>query len=375
VVEVDGRLRLSVDARQNNLTLAAMDADQSGFEQADFVQRYSNFVKDYVAFAVKGKPANYPVAPTALPAPDTALASTHSTILEPASIDYEDGPVDRKALGFGLYIDYLSADTLEVYEQVLDCKTRGDTTSDECKVLGLRDPLEFVPFFALNLASLGEWNTDDESIVDIYGATYTPQGTLENQGGLVKWGAGSSQEKIPGSEKINVSNSGLTATVPVDLDDGADQSFVTDWLSFLKAVGNSTQPPKSLVVRVAASSTITLQKIGVSSPAGVTPCDYTPKDAASSCSVPAGASTTTLRLSNFTTSEKVQGSTVIHDRKVCLTNDKRIVSAQTYFPGTVNEYIDLQIDGMNTTDHVLTIEIMDASDPCSPGQVSLTPAN
>ncbi|HJW46233.1 MAG TPA: prepilin-type N-terminal cleavage/methylation domain-containing protein, partial [Lysobacter sp.] len=60
VVEVDGRLRLSVDARQNNLTLAAMDASQSGFEQADFVPRYSNFVKDYVAFAVKGKPANYP---------------------------------------------------------------------------------------------------------------------------------------------------------------------------------------------------------------------------------------------------------------------------------------------------------------------------
>lgn len=374
VIEVGGRLRLGVDAYQNDLTIAAMDGVQSGFEQPDFVDRYSNFVRDYVTLAmnhVLDAGSTYPKAPTYLPPVDDSTRSAHGTILSPAPLSYAAYPDDRKLLSFGLYVDYLSKETKEAYK----CAKAKDN-SGSCQGYGVRDPLEFVPFFALNLASLGEWSTKpNEQIAMIAGATYDPQGRLATQGGLATWGAGSDDDPIPGMETINISNSGLTATVPIDDDDAADKSFVSDVIGFLKTSGTQVPPPRLLSVKIAASSTITLQKLGVSSPAGVTPCNYSPPDASSDCSVPSTSTDTTLRIANFTTEEKIKGSTVVHDRKVCLPNDPRIYGITTYNQGSIQEYVDLRITGMNTADHELVVEVQDAAAVCDQGKVSLTPAN
>lgn len=373
IVEVDGRLRLGVDARQSDFTLAAMNAAQSGFEQDDFATRYTSFLQEYLEKQVipeAGK-STYPAAPK-LPAPDAALVASYSDILDPATIDYADAPLDRKLLGFGLYVDFLTQKTVDVYNKAKACQGK---TTPECAILSRHDPMEFVPFFALNLSSLGTWESGNTSVFDIHGATYKPQGTLATEGGLLKWGGGSSEDKILGSEKINISNSGLTATVPIDLDDGEDPaSFAIDTLSFLKTSGPAMEPPVKLVVNVAATSTITLQKIGVWASPGLTPCDYTPKNASSTCTVPRSLSETVLRLSNYTTQETVQGAKVINNRKICWpSNDQRITLRAVSGNGSIDEFTEISIRGVNTADHVLTIEILDESSSCSPGQQSLTP--
>lgn len=372
VIEVDGRLRVGVDARQNDITIAPMNPAQDGYQQSDFVDRYSAFVKAYTEQAVANRPADYPKAPTFLPAPDSTITAAYQDVLQPAALDYAASTSDRKLLAYGLYIDYLSPDTLEAYACAVARNDSGD-----CKGYGTRDPLEFLPFFAINLASLGTWTSGNDSIVNINGAIYNPQGRLATQGGLAVWGQGSSETAIAGSERINVSNSGLTATLPIDLDDLDAASHVTDSIDFLKRAGDVLQPPKSLVVKVAKSSTVTLQKIGVFSPPG-TPCDYAPNTASSTCTVPAAQTETRLRLSNFTTAEKVQGSTVIHDREVCRPNDSRLDSRIISFvkvnDGTIDEYVDIVIRDMNTGDHELIIEVLDAGNACNKSLISLTPS-
>lgn len=371
VVEVDGRLRVGVDARQNDITIAAMNPTQDGYDQSNFVDRYSAFVKAYAEQAVTNRPATYPQAPTYLPAPDSTIAAAYPDVLQPPSLDYAVSTRDRKLLAYGLYIDYLSPDTLEAYSCAVAKNDSGD-----CKGYGTRDPLEFLPFFAINLASLGTWNSENDSIANINGATYNPQGRLATQGGLAVWGTGSSENPVRGTEKINISNSGLTTTLPVDLDD-RDTALATDGIDFLKRAGDVLQPPKSLVVKVAKSSTVTLQKIGVFSPASI-PCDYAPNTASSACTVPAAETETRLRLTNFTTAEKVQGITVIHDREVCRPNDSRLDSRIIGFvkvnDGTIDEYVDIVIQGMNTGDHSLVIEVLDAGNACNKSLISLTPS-
>lgn len=369
IIEVGGRLRLAVDARQNNMLIAPMDAAQSGFEQSNFIDRYSDFVKTYTAQAVSNRPATYPSE--ALPAPDAAILASYADILQPPALNYATSTADRRLLSFGLYIDYLTPETLEAY----NCAVAKNDTGD-CKGFGTRDPLEFLPFFAINLASLGSWTSARDDIVNIDGAIYNPQGRLQKEGGFAFWGIGDRDTPVPGSENINISNSGLTATLPIDLDDIAATSFVTDSIDFVKKAGVDTSRPKLLTVQVSASSTITLQKIGVFSPVTV-PCDYSPSKASSTCSVPANETLTTVRLSNFTTEEKVQGSTVIHDRAICLPNDGRIVAASVVLSnnGTINETLEFQVVNMNTTDHVLVIAIRDAGTSCDQGfTVSLTPS-
>lgn len=367
VIEVDGRLRVGVDARQNDITIAPMNPTQTGYQQSDFVDRYSAYVKAYAEQAVANRPVDYPQAKTSLPAPDSTITAAYQDILQPPALDYAASTSNRKLLAYGLYIDYLSPDTLEAYA----CAVAGNDSGD-CQGYGTRDPLEFLPFFAINLASLGTWESGNDAIVNINGATYNPQGRLFTQGGLAVWGEGSSEDPVTGTEKINLSNSGLTATLPIDLDDLDAASHVTDSIGFLKRAGDVLQPPKSLVVKVAKSSTITLQKIGVFSPASI-PCDYAPNTASSTCTVPATETETRLHLSNFTTAEKVQGTTVIHDREVCRPNDKRIISFVKVNDGTIDEYVDIVIQGMNTGDHTLTIEILDDGGACNQSLVSLTP--
>lgn len=371
VIRVGGRLHVAVDGHQNNMMVTALNPAQDGFQQTNFIERYSGFVQDYAEEAVTSRPAGYPAAPTKLSGPSDGLKTAYQDILEPSALDYASSSTDRKLLAFGLYIDYLSPETIQAFQ----CAVAGNDNGD-CKGLGTRDPLEYIPFYAVNLASLGKWETTPhEEIVNIDGATYNNQGRLATQGGLAKWGSGSSQDPVPGKEEINISNSGLTATVPIDLDDASTTSFVTDTINFLKAAGVPTNTPKSLIVKVAESSTITLQKIGVSSPAGTTPCDYSAKDASSTCTVKASDTSTTVRFSNYTTSQKVQGNTVIYDRKICLPNDVRISSAVVYNNGTINEYLDLVVNNMNTTDHTLVIEIQNAAVSCDQAAVTLTPAN
>ena len=369
VIRVGGRLEVAVDSHQSNMIVTALNASKTGFEQSNFLDRYSGFVKNYSSYAVDNRPSSYPVAPTSLPAPSTAIASSYSDVLEPTPLNYADSSVDRKLLSFGLYIDYLTPETIQAYQ----CAVAKSNTG-ACTNLGNRDPLEFIPFYAVNVASLGSWSsTPNENIVKIDGATYSNQGTLATQGGLAKWGIGFNDTAVPGTEQINISNSGLTATVPVDLDDADSSSFVSDAMGFLKKSGISAGSPKYLFVKVGASSTLTLQKLGVTSPAGVTPCNYSSKSATSTCTVGASDALTTLRIANFTSS---RGSTITN-RYICLPNDSRILTMSTSNEGTTSEYVDVVISSMNTMDHTLYIEVHDGSYASSKAcaGILLTPSN
>lgn len=364
MVRVGGIMRVAVDADQSSLVVTPLTADQSNFQQTDFIDRYSSFVKAYATEAVAGRPSDYPAAPTTLPSASAAIKTSYQDVLEPPAIKYSDSAAQRKLISLGLYIDYLSPDTIKAF----NCASSKNNTGD-CTGLGTRDPLEYIPFYAVNVASLGKWESKDASVVTIDGAVYNNQGSLATQGGLANWGAGSSQTEVLGQEEINISNSGLTATVPIDDDDEASTSFFADALGFLKTLGVPSTQPTNLLVKVGASSTITLSKIGVSSPAGISPCNYDSKAKTDTCIIESTSSASTVRLSNYTTKSGNQ----ITNRKICLPNDARISSVVLNSDGAIEEYLDVTISAMNTTDHVLTIEIVEQASSCDQATVSLTP--
>ena len=81
-------------------------------------------------------------------------------------------------VSFGLYIDYLSDDTLLAYR----CAAEEDD-EDECLGLGKRDPLSVLPFYAVNVASLGAWAAPSgQTVASVADATYK-QGQLLTPGG------------------------------------------------------------------------------------------------------------------------------------------------------------------------------------------------
>ncbi|HZH42875.1 MAG TPA: prepilin-type N-terminal cleavage/methylation domain-containing protein [Lysobacter sp.] len=371
LIRVDGLRRLAVDARQNDLTVAPLNAASppTGFADPQFKTKYSAFVLDYVKNAIDSRPGDYPATAFLPPLPSDKLVA-HKDVVAPSAITLSAAGDKRTLVSFGLYIDYLTEDTLFAY----NCAKAENNTGD-CRGYGDRDPLEFIPFYAVNVANLGinstftgpaelvAWRADNPNVVGVSNTQFK-NGAVSADGGVAVAQAGSSATPVKAIQMINVSNSGLAGTAPVDPDDAdrtgdphnADDrsSYATDYQEFNKNGGGGNTPPTQyqLTVQPVWSDQPKNSQISVSVGGSVcSPCQFTP-------GVPFK-----VRISGFTTQ---QGKNVT-DRQVCLPGDARISNITSQHDGSTNEFVEFNLALSASSNHTLTVGVILDSASCGTG--------
>lgn len=365
LIRVNGRMRMAVDAQQNYLVQTPLDDAKTGYRVPDFIDHYSSLVKNSIADGMASLPVGYPSPSAKFPGPSSARLSAASDVVTPATIDLADGDT-KKLVAFGLYIDYLSQDTIDAY----NCA--GGDGSGNCAGLENRNPLETLPFYAVNVANLGSWASAKAAVASVNNTIYDNQGLLATDGGTVTAQSGKSAQAFPVALEINNSNSGLAGTLPVDPDDKLNANFVSDDQTFTKNSGVSVGAINSLFIKVSASSTLTLSTIVVRSPAGITPCTYANRTGLTTCRFDAPAPALTVSFENYSTNAKVKGNTVFTDRKICVPSDLRVSGPVVSGNGTTADTSVVTFDLANA-DYTLTIDIVNESDTCPVGTQSLSP--
>jgi hypothetical protein len=374
LVRVNGRMRVAVDASKVDLQVAPLSDDMKTYRDPSFITDYAAYVKQLVKDGMASLPAGY-ASPTArFPGASSALAASYSSMTDPAVIDLTSAAVGskRKLVAFGLYLDYLSPDTRAAYACALS-----KSTASECAGLGSLDPLEVLPFYAVNVANLGTWTSSRAGALTVADAQYK-QGLLVDDGGIVTVEAGTFGTSATATEsnilvtlQINRSNSGLAGTLPIDPDDATAENVLQDLQKF-RRLGSSGGPVvvrNTLFVKLSSTSTLSIKSLTVTSPAGVTICQQVSgSDPTKECRFDAPATALTVAITGYTTSAKVKGSTVITNRKVCVPSTmSRTVTGDGTTSDTTNISLP-QLDAGNP--YTLTVDIVDESAAC-PGTATL----
>lgn len=366
LVRVNGRFRVTVDSWMNYMSVIPMNegVPPTGFQDSSFVDVYSNFVSGYITEALATVPGNYPAAP--LQGPSTALVNTASyfdTVHRPGDGTGTDGSIKiveavddskkRQLVNFGLYIDYLSPDTIEAYS----CAVANDNTGD-CEGYGNRNPLEFIPFYAVNVANLGQWRSEFPNVATVSNVRYSNQGSQIEDGGIVSGESDAYSNSFNVIEKIGRGNTGLTNTAPTDDDDAVQN--LEDAQLFIKQGGIGNVALHHVNVQLVLSTTAQLKLDVARFDSSSDACNPLGDGNSWDCAYDGTATTSmTLRFANF--------SKASVDREICLPTNSSI-SAVTTGDGTKDEYLDVTLSGLAKLDWTLQIQVKDeGSGSCSNG--------
>lgn len=375
LTRVAGRMRMMVDASQASLVTTPLDDAGTGYRIADFITHYSGYVTTHLAEALGADaemPTGYPSPTAKFPAPSTTTNTAYAVVVDPDAVEIaEDETVNL--VSFGLYVDYLNEDTLLAYR----CALNGTDEDDECTGLIDRDPLTVLPFYAVNVASLGDWDSAEPLVVSVAGATYTNQGALSTIGGIVVGGKAASEtdgdgEPIPSpvTITINNSNSGLTGTAAVDLDDELDANYIPDAQTFVKTDGSVGGSTNVLTVNTIASSTLKVNAFNITFEAL---CNYSNQDKLSSCDFESPmAGTVTLTIANYNGLTGGKTPTVI-DRKVCFPTHAKLGTPNPQDIGLSTEYTTIDVTNLGSVDYAMLISVVAQADACPATGLSMTP--
>ena len=369
LIRVNGLMRMAVDAQQNHLLVTPLNDEKNAYRNPDFISDYSEFVSSSIGDGMASLPAGYPSPTARFPKPTDVRLNQYSGIVTPDSIALPaatDTNNTRKLVAFGLYVDYLNADTIKAF----NCAKEKDDTGD-CIGLGKRNPLEVLPLYAVNVANLGSWESAQAGAGSVVNATYSNQGLLAQDGGTVKSGTSSATEPFLVKLEINNSNSGLAGTSPVDPDDKDDGSLAIDAQAFTKATGIANPSRNSLIIKVGASSTLSLSTVIVT--AGGTQCTFAKQTGLTTCRFDSPAPSLSVVFDNYTTSAKVKGVAVISDRKICVPSDSRVAGPTVSNDGAVTETAALSLTNLAAVNYTLTVDIIDQTATCPAGTAPLTP--
>ena len=169
---------MTVDAQQVSLLTTSLNDAGTGYRIDDeegaghFIDQYSGYVTQTLMDGLgedAEMPDGYPGPTAKFPSPTAAANTTYADIVEPAAISFEKDDIVN-LVSFGLYVDYLSDDTLLAYKCALD-----EDDEDECAGLGGRAPLDVIPFYAVNVASLGDWTSPAPGVAGVAGAAGATQ--------------------------------------------------------------------------------------------------------------------------------------------------------------------------------------------------------
>lgn len=244
LIRVGGRMRISVDPKQNFLVSVPLNAAKTGQEPANFVERYSNLVVSYLQESASSLPTGYlsPAAP--FPAfvqskyackgtGDASCDPGYADILDPAPIYLATGG-SKQLVSFGLYVDYINADTKKAFDCAL-----GKSTGSDCDGLRDRNPLETLPFYAINVANLGVWSVQNvgQPNLTVSSPTFANNtGILidNGDGGVVTAGVPKVTTNKCSSVSIDItrSSSGVAGRLPIDPDDNSAANKARESLEF-----------------------------------------------------------------------------------------------------------------------------------------------
>lgn len=247
IIRVDGRSRLAIDPMQNMLVTVPMTDDLKSQEVRDedgnvlegkFAEMYSGMVVDFISGGVgtvKSQPG-YLSPDSRFPEfVEASYSPFYDPILKPAPVllPTKTGAQTKSLVSFGLYVDYLSPETIAAY----DCAANKATNSSDASCDGLRDrnPLETLPFYAINVANLGVWNPEmvDSHPYWVSSPEYEKNtGILKGNGGVVAMQSGNEEVCTEVSIAITRSSSGIAARLPIDKDDSAGTNRSGDSLKF-----------------------------------------------------------------------------------------------------------------------------------------------
>jgi type IV pilus modification protein PilV len=317
LIRVNGRMRVAVDGLQNHLAVTPLDSAGTGFQNTSFVADYSAFVSDYIADALGSIPAGYPSPTAKLAAPSAARLTQYASIASPSLIDLTTNGEQRKLVDFALYVDYLSQDTIDAY----NCAAADDNTGD-CEGFGLRNPLEYIPFYAVNVANLGAWESPLTNVATVSNVGFSNQGRQNADGGIVTAQSANSANSFLIPEKIRNSNTGLTNTAAIDTDDAAVANLVSDSQAFRKqgaVAGNADYHYIYLKARNISDSSLNIGQLLSVSPASCSKVNGTGQAQDSwKCQFDASTVTSlTITIGGFSTQGK-GANAVLTDRQICL---------------------------------------------------------
>lgn len=262
-VRLDGRLRLTHDFNLSAFSILPASQLQRAAGLSGYQKYVIDFVDEYID-AIVDLGSSYP-----LTLPDTSAFSAAATLTEGNSADIDTVGFNRlpeTMLARGVYVDYLDPDLLLCIRtrrgDVAAVDAGNNITPDECRpeaaalnADGTVDAnggfLDITPFYEVNVSRLANWSRVGD--VDVYDEPlsqvgvddicYSPRGDSANgvevacRGFTAQNGAGASPARVTAS--MEDSNSGLTDTRPIDLDEAltdADGFFVKSKVANLVVV-------------------------------------------------------------------------------------------------------------------------------------------
>ncbi len=359
LTRVNGRMRTMVDAQQASLVTTSLNSLESGYRNTGFGDSYSSYVQNYLVAALDGgsMPDGYPSPDVRFPAPSSAFSDT------PDPIEFAEGDTVR-LVSFGLYVDYLSEDTLLAYKCALE-----NDNEDDCAGLGTRDDLSVIPFYAVNVASLGAWSTPTGQTVATVSSPEYKSGQLVDAGGLVSAGKGASEEEDDGTLiptavtlAIKNSNTGLAGTLPFDPDDALEANEETIDKGFVKGEGADAVETRVLTIDI-VSGPLDFKTMSVAFGLG---CDRKNAQATCSFEVPQSGNSSLL-FSNYVGETNKKPPEPI-DRKICVPTDAKIgVSPVLASSGTTGENVTYTLTNLGSTNYTMQIAIVGELESCPVG--------
>jgi hypothetical protein len=314
-------------------------------------------------------PAGYPSPTAKLAAPSAARLTQYASIESPAQIDLTTTGEQRKLVDFELYVDYLSQDTIDAY----NCAAADNNTGD-CEGFGLRNPLEYIPFYAVNVANLGAWESPLTNVATVSNVGFR-QGRQNADGGIVTAESGNSANSFPIPEMIRNSNTGLTNTAAIDTDDAAVSNLVSDSQAFRKqgsVAGNPDYHYVYLSARNISDSSLNIGQLLSVGPASCSKVNGTGRAQDSwKCQFDANSVTSlTITIGGFTTQGNGANG-VLTDRQICLpTSTTPVLSSAASGDGTTAETQTFTLSGIggtSATSWAVNFDLLLDSETCTSG--------
>lgn len=355
LIRVGGRMRLAVDPQQSNLLVTPITG--TTYDVPDFVDNYSKFVTGSVKAGITQ------IAPTTSKYPSPAQAFPVFTVgagdglrlTTPISLNNPGISPDRHSLiAFGLYVDYLTPETLAAYKCAYGTKQDPEPTG--CEGQTQRNPLETIPFYAVNVANLGEWRSRIPEAIRAQNTVYTTGGLVASDGGLVRSNSAAAGGTVPVTLRMSASASGLASTFPVDPDDARSANFREDSQDFSRSGGDTGVKAYSVVMKVEIADSTNLSKYNFDQPnSSKVTCEGRFSVV---CTVTYNASkplTSQIQISNYNSEA---ANDVVINRRVCISNNQLGVVALVSNDGAISEGVTLTVP---STFDTLGLAVVDGS--------------
>lgn len=194
LVRVNGLWYVTADWHLAALVVAPKQYFESNL--AAYQTRVANFVKDYINAIGDGYPQTRP----------TTAFTLSPALTQPFNISSTTTAAPFELMARGIYIDHMTSTQIEAFKQAFGS---GSTPN-----------LDNVPFQEVNLTRLATWNSVTPTIATVTNDALTDQSENTYTRGRVVKGSTGGETTIRAS--IKRSNSGLTASRPIDPDDEAE---------------------------------------------------------------------------------------------------------------------------------------------------------